>query len=117
MVVWEKGRMKKSDYRKFIIRGEERAEALRIIDDARWQNDDFASMREAVARRYRRLQEEKKERPELMLSDGGIEQLHAVARALESLQIMNQPVASTATKAQSPYRLAQADHWVELERH
>ena len=35
MVVWENGRMKKSDYRKFIIRGE-------------WGNDDFASMREAV---------------------------------------------------------------------
>src|SRR5437016_5613405 len=59
MVVWEKGRMKKSDYRKFIIRGEERAEVLKIVGQ-RWQNDDFASMREAVSRRYRRLQEEKK---------------------------------------------------------
>ncbi len=45
MVVWEDGKMKKSDYRKFIIRGE-------------WGNDDFASMRETVDRRYRRLQEE-----------------------------------------------------------
>src|SRR5256884_1669472 len=59
MVVWEKGRMKKSDYRKFIIRGEEGPNG-----NVRWQNDDFASMREAVARRYRRLQEEKKELPE-----------------------------------------------------
>ena len=47
MVVWEDGRMKKSDYRKFIIRGD-------------WGNDDFASMRETVERRYRRLQIEKK---------------------------------------------------------
>jgi len=54
MVVWENGRMKKSDYRKFIICGEEGG------NGARAQNDDFASMREAVTRRYRRLQEEKK---------------------------------------------------------
>src|SRR5215471_3769417 len=59
MVVWEKGRMKKSDYRKFIIRGEERdglrAKSLPVIGQS-WQNDDFASMREVVARRYARLQ-------------------------------------------------------------
>jgi len=85
--------MKKSDYRKFIIRGEEGPNG-----NVRWQNDDFASMREAVARRYRRLQEEKKELPELILIDGGIGQLHAAARALESLQIINQPVASIAKK-------------------
>jgi len=40
MVVWEEGRMKKSDYRKFIIRD--------VIG-----NDDFASMREVVTRRFR----------------------------------------------------------------
>src|SRR5215470_11871438 len=59
MVVWENGRMKKSDYRKFIIRGEEREElrgkALPVIGQE-WQNDDFASMHEVVSRRYRRLQ-------------------------------------------------------------
>src|SRR3989440_5274375 len=52
MVVWEKGRMKKSDYRKFIIRG------AQGNGGAPEQNDDFASMREAVSRRYRRMQEE-----------------------------------------------------------
>ena len=46
MVVWEDGRMKKSDYRKFIIR-------------TVMGNDDFAIMREVVTRRYSRLQEEK----------------------------------------------------------
>src|SRR2546421_10896605 len=102
MVVWEKGRMKKSDYRKFIIRGEEGPNG-----NVRWQNDDFASMREAVARRYRRLQEEKKELPELILIDGGIGQLHAAARALESLQIINQPVASIAKKEEILYVLGQ----------
>src|SRR5438876_4324029 len=117
MVVWEKGRMKKSDYRKFIIRGEERAEVLRIIDDARWQNDDFASMREAVSRRYRRLQEEKKLLPGLILIDGGIGQLHAAAQALDSLQIINQPLASIAKKEEILYVLGQEDEPIVLERH
>ena len=112
MVVWEKGRMKKSDYRKFIIRGEEGPNG-----NVRWQNDDFASMREAVARRYRRLQEEKKELPELILIDGGIGQLHAAAHALESLQIINQPVASIAKKEEILYVLGQEDEPIVLERH
>src|SRR5467141_927575 len=51
MVVWEKGRMKKSDYRKFIIRGEEE----RANGNVPRQNDDFASMREAVRSEERRV--------------------------------------------------------------
>src|SRR5712672_1589364 len=120
MVVWEKGRMKKSDYRKFIIRGEEgsgeqggNGSPLRQIR----QNDDFASMREAVGRRYRRLQEEKKEFPGLILIDGGIGQLHAAAQALESLQIINQPVASIAKKEEILYILGQEDEPCILDRH
>ena len=120
MVVWEKGRMKKSDYRKFIIRGDEgrgeeggNGNPLQQIR----QNDDFASMREAVTRRYRRLQEEKKEFPGLILIDGGIGQLHAAAQALESLQIINQPVASIAKKEEILYVLGQEDEPIVLERH
>jgi len=112
MVVWEKGRMKKSDYRKFIIRGEEGANGNPLR-----QNDDFASMREAVTRRYRRLQEGKKELPGLILIDGGIGQLHAAAQALESLQIINQPVASIAKKEEILYVLGQEDEPIILERH
>ncbi len=112
MVAWEKGRMKKSDYRKFIIRGEEGANGNPLQ-----QNDDFASMREAVTRRYRRLQEEKKELPGLILIDGGIGQLHAAAQALESLQIINQPVASIAKKEEILYVLGQEDEPIILERH
>ncbi len=78
MVVWEDGRMKKSDYRKFIIRT--------VVG-----NDDFASMREVVTRRYSRLQEEKKAFPSLILIDGGLGQLHAAAEALEAIGIINQP--------------------------
>jgi excinuclease ABC subunit C len=119
MVVWEKGRMKKSDYRKFIIRGEEKKDPLPVVRDGEspWQNDDFASMREAVGRRYRRLLEEKKELPSLILIDGGIGQLHAAAQALESLQIINQPVASIAKKEEILYVLGQEDEPVILERH
>jgi excinuclease ABC subunit C len=111
MVVWEKGRMKKSDYRKFIIRGEEGG------NGARRQNDDFASMREAITRRYRRLQEEKKPLPSLILIDGGIGQLHAAAQALDALQIINQPLASIAKKEEILYIFGQEDEPVVLERH
>src|SRR5216110_2388642 len=117
MVVWEKGRMKKSDYRKFIIRGAEGCGEEGSNGNPLRQNDDFASMREAVIRRYRRLQEEKKELPGLILIDGGIGQLHAAAQALESLQIINQPVASIAKKEEILYVLGQEDEPIVLERH
>jgi excinuclease ABC subunit C len=122
MVVWEKGRMKKSDYRKFIIRGEEDLAAagkgngdspLQIYR----QNDDFASMREVVTRRYRRLQEEKKAMPGLILIDGGIGQLHAAAEALDALSIINQPLASIAKKEEILYVFGQENEPIVLERH
>src|SRR3970282_1800441 len=62
MVVWENGKMRKGDYRKFIVKTVE-------------GNDDFASIREVVGRRYRRLQGENKPLPDLILIDGGIGQL------------------------------------------
>ncbi len=117
MVVWENGRMKKSDYRKFIIRGEDgRGEDGGNGPPPRL-NDDFASMREAVTRRYRRVLEEKKELPGLILIDGGIGQLHAAAQALESLQIINQPMASIAKKEEILYVFGQEDEPIVLERH
>jgi excinuclease ABC subunit C len=112
MVVWENGRMKKSDYRKFIIRGESGDNGAPPA-----QNDDFASMREAVTRRYRRLQEEKKSLPGLILIDGGIGQLHAAAQALDSLQIINQPLASVAKKEEILYIYGQEDEPCVLDRH
>jgi excinuclease ABC subunit C len=112
MVVWENGRTKKSDYRKFIIRGDEAPGGR-----ARAQNDDFASMYEAVVRRYRRLQEEKKKLPDLILIDGGLGQLHAAAQALDSLQIINQPMASIAKQEEILHVLGQEDEPVILERH
>jgi excinuclease ABC subunit C len=104
MVVWEEGRMKKSDYRKFIIRTVEGV-------------DDFASMREVVARRYKRLQEEKKKMPSLILIDGGLGQLHAAAQALESVEIINQPLASIAKREEIIYVYGQEDEPVALDHH
>jgi excinuclease ABC subunit C len=130
MVVWESGRMKKSDYRKFIIRGEFAgvpmssgngvpivAPSARAGQDPLRQNDDFASMREAVTRRYRRMLEEKKPMPSLILIDGGIGQLHAAAAALESLQIINQPLASIAKKEEILYVYGQENDPCILDRH
>ena len=112
MVVWENGRMKKSDYRKFLIRGSQGPGGR-----PRSENDDFASMFETVTRRYKRLQEENKPMPSLVLIDGGLGQLHAAAQALESLQTINQPVASIAKKEEILYVLGQEDEPVVLERH
>ncbi|MGA8145288.1 MAG: excinuclease ABC subunit UvrC [Candidatus Acidiferrales bacterium] len=116
MVVWEAGRMKKSDYRKFIIRGEA-ALAGEAAEPGGLQRDDFASMREAVGRRYRRLQEEEKPLPSLILVDGGIGQLHAAAQALEKLEIINQPMASIAKKEEILYVLGREDEPIVLDRH
>lgn len=112
MVVWENGRMKKSDYRKFIIRGEAGPGGR-----ARSENDDFASMYEAVTRRYKRLQEEQKPMPGLILIDGGLGQLHAAAQALDSLQIINQPMASIAKKEEILYVLGQENEPIVLQHH
>jgi excinuclease ABC subunit C len=103
MVVWEDGRMKKSDYRKFIIRT--------VVG-----NDDFASMREVVTRRYARLLEEKQPLPGLVLIDGGLGQLHAAAESLEALGIADQPLASIAKREEIIYVFGQEDEPVVLDR-
>jgi excinuclease ABC subunit C len=104
MVVWEDGKMKKSDYRKFIIKS-----VMGV--------DDFASMREVVTRRYSRLQAEEKPLPSLILIDGGIGQLHAAAGALEALAIVNQPLASIAKREEIIYVHGQEDDPIVLDRH
>ena len=103
MVVWEDGRMKKSDYRKFIIRG--------VVG-----NDDFASMREVVTRRYSRVQQENQAMPGLVLIDGGIGQLHSAEEALEALGIINQPLASIAKREEIIYVYGQENEPVVLDR-
>jgi excinuclease ABC subunit C len=104
MVVWEDGKMKKSDYRKFIIRTVEGV-------------DDFASMREVVTRRYKRLQQEEKPMPSLVLIDGGLGQLHAAAEAMESLEIINQPLAAIAKREEILYVYGQEKDPIALDHH
>jgi len=103
MVVWEDGKMKKSDYRKFIIKT--------VIG-----NDDFASMREVVTRRYSRLKEEGTPMPGLVLIDGGLGQLHAAAEALEAIGILDQPLASIAKREEIIYVYGQEDEPYALDR-
>ena len=103
MVVWEDGKMKKSDYRKFIIKTVE-------------GNNDFASMAEVVTRRYSRLKEEGTKMPSLILIDGGLGQLHAAADALEAIGIVNQPLASIAKREEWIYVLGQEEEPIILSR-
>jgi excinuclease ABC subunit C len=86
MVSFEDALPRKSEYRKFRIKSVSGAP------------DDFASMREVVGRRYRRLLEEGKELPDLVLIDGGKGQLGAAAEALDELGLGDQPLASLAKR-------------------
>ncbi len=70
MVVWEDGRMKKSDYRRFKIATVQGA-------------NDFASMQEVVTRRYGNMND--LVRPDLVLIDGGLGQLASARAALEQV--------------------------------
>ncbi|HEX6497041.1 MAG TPA: helix-hairpin-helix domain-containing protein, partial [Acidobacteriaceae bacterium] len=124
MVVWENGAMKKSDYRKFQVK------TVAGVDD-------FASMREIVGRRYKRvLQEtsaaelvetsdsdarvrdgaERGKMPSLVLIDGGLGQLHAAAAALEELGLTTQPLASIAKREEIIYLYGQEDDPIVLDR-
>jgi excinuclease ABC subunit C len=104
LVVWEDGKMNKQLYRKFKIKTVEGV-------------DDFASMREVVGRRYKRLQDEKQPMPSLILVDGGLGQLHAAAEALEFLGLTTQPLASIAKREEVIYLYGNEDEPVVLDRH
>jgi len=104
LVVWEDGKMNKQAYRKFKV--------MTVAGV-----DDFASMREVVTRRYKRLLEESKPMPSLVLVDGGLGQLHAAAEALESLGLTTQPLASIAKKEEVIYLYGNEDEPVVLDRH
>jgi excinuclease ABC subunit C len=103
MVVWEDGAMKKADYRKFQVK---------TVTGV----DDFASMREVIQRRYKRLQEDKKPFPSLILIDGGLGQLHAAYSALEEIGITLQPLASIAKREEIIYVYGQENEPVVLDR-
>ncbi len=109
MVVWEKGAMKKTDYRKFQVK---------TVTGV----DDFASMREIVTRRYSKFANGEKPTgkdsvlPSLVLIDGGLGQLHAAAEALQQLGLTTQPLASIAKREEIIYVHGQEDDPVVLDR-
>ena len=103
MVVWEDGKMNKSAYRKFKVKT-----VLGV--------DDFASMREVIDRRYRRLKEEDKPMPSLVLVDGGLGQLHVAAEALESLGFTSQPLASIAKREEVIYLHGSEEEPIVMDR-
>ncbi len=109
MVVWEKGAMKKADYRKFQVR---------TVTGV----DDFASMREIVTRRYTRFAQgaqptgKDSTLPSLVLIDGGLGQLHAAAEALQELGLTTLPLASIAKREEVIYVHGQEDDPVILDR-
>jgi excinuclease ABC subunit C len=103
LVVWEDGKMNKSQYRKFKV--------MTVVGV-----DDFASMREVVERRYRRLKDEGAAMPSLILIDGGLGQLHAAAEALEALGFTSQPLASIAKREEVIYLYGSENEPVVLDR-
>ncbi len=103
LVVWEDGKMNKPP----IASSRSRPWPAWTISPpcARWSQ-----------RRYRRLQDEKKPMPSLVLVDGGLGQLHAAAEALESLGFTTQPLASIAKKEEVIYLYGNEDEPIVLDR-
>jgi excinuclease ABC subunit C len=90
MVVIDRGKFDKKQYRVFNIK---------TVVGA----DDFRSMAEAVDRRYRRVLEENKELPDMILIDGGRGQLNAALAALNKLGIEEIPIAGLAKREEEIY--------------
>jgi excinuclease ABC subunit C len=102
MVVLDRGKFDKNQYRVFNIRSVVGA-------------DDFRSMAEAVDRRYRRLLEEGKTLPDMILIDGGRGQLNAALAALKKLGIEEMPIAGLAKREEEIY-VPEREEPIRLER-
>ncbi len=103
MVVLDRGKFDKNQYRIFNIK---------TVIGA----DDFRSMAEAVDRRYRRLLEEEKPLPDLILIDGGRGQLNAALAALNKLGVEEIPIAGLAKREEEIY-VPDRDEPIRLDRH
>ncbi len=76
LVVFENGKPKKSDYRKFIIKTVK-------------GQDDFASISEVIERHYQRVIKENKPLPDLIMVDGGKGQLNSAIKSLKKIGLTN----------------------------
>jgi excinuclease ABC subunit C len=103
MVVLDRGKFDKNQYRIFNIKSVVGA-------------DDFRSMAEAVDRRYRRLLDESKPLPDLILIDGGRGQLNAALTALKKLGIDEIAIAGLAKREEEVY-LPDREEPLRLDRH
>jgi excinuclease ABC subunit C len=105
MVVCEDGRMKKSEYRKFRVRGLRTSslESAMSGSASRVVPDDFAAMQEVVQRRYRAVLESGGPFPDLILIDGGKGQLSAAYEALEQIGLANLVAIGIAKKEELLY--------------
>jgi len=96
MVCFTDGKAKKSAYRKFKVKTVEGI-------------DDFASMREIVYRRYKRVKEEGIGLPDLILIDGGKGQLSMAVSALRELGLDYLPIVGLAKKLEEEFVPGPAD--------
>ena len=99
MVTFVDGLPKKSEYRKFKVRSVEGP-------------DDLASMREVIGRRYERMIEERTERPDLIMVDGGKGQLSAAVEVLTRLSLASIPVIGLAKKLEEVFVPGSPDPWL-----
>ena len=85
---------------------------IRTVDGV----DDFASMREVVSRRFRRLQQEGESFPDLLLIDGGKGQLNAALQAMTEIGVTPPPTISLAKREEEIYS-PDCDEPLKLSRH
>lgn len=88
MVRFINGRPEKAGYRRFRIRS--------FVG-----NDDFRAMEEVVGRRYRRLHEEKRPLPELVVIDGGLGQVRAAVKSFLVLDVPMPPIIGLAKREET----------------
>ncbi len=92
MVVFLNGRPVKSEYRKFKTKSLKDGVA-----------DDFATMYEVITRRYKRLRDEKKPFPDLIMVDGGKGQLSSAVQALKDLGVFPHPIIGLAKRLEDVF--------------
>jgi len=96
MVVFENGKPKKSQYRKFIIKS---------VDGP----DDFLSMQEVIRRRYSRLKEENQPLPDLIMVDGGKGQLSSAVEVLNEMGFSDYNIIGLAKRLEEVFFPEQSD--------
>lgn len=96
MVYFENGKPKKDLYRKY---------KLRTVEG----NDDFAAMREVVARRYSKLLNDGTEMPDLIIVDGGKGQLSSAYEVLKELNLTHIPIIGLAKRLEEVFVVGSSD--------